>query len=70
VEHSAVATHTAPEIRGSAFGLRAGVQSLGTFAASAVAGVICTTLSPSWAFAYLATWMLVAVIALVRNDLA
>jgi MFS family permease len=67
-EHSAVATHATPDVRGSAFGLLAAVQSLGNFAASAVAGVIWTTLSPSWAFAYLAAWMAVATTALIRND--
>ena len=59
-EHAAVATHAPEEIRGSAFGLLAGVQSLGNLAASAIAGILWTVLSPSWAFAYLAVWMLLA----------
>jgi len=63
-EHAAVATHAPLELRGSAFGLLAGVQSLGDPAAS-VAGILWTVLSPSWAFAYLATWMMIALLALV-----
>jgi MFS family permease len=59
-EHAAVATHAPGAIRGSAFGLLAGVQSLGNLAASAIAGILWTALSPSWAFAYLAASMLLA----------
>ena len=59
-EHAAVATHAPEHLRGSAFGLLAGVQSLGNLAASLTAGLLWTTLSPAWAFAYLAGWMLVA----------
>lgn len=61
-EHAAVATHAPEAIRGSAFGLLAGVQSLGNLAASSVAGILWTALSPSWAFAYLAAWMLLALV--------
>lgn len=64
-EHAAVATHAPTDLRGSAFGLLAGVQSLGNLAASAIAGLIWTALSPSWAFAYLAAWMFIAFIGLV-----
>ena len=60
-EHAAVATHAHEHIRGSAFGLLAGVQSLGNLAASVIAGILWTALSPTWAFAYLAAWMLLAV---------
>jgi MFS family permease len=59
-EHAAVATHAPDDIRGSAFGLLAGVQSLGNLAASAIAGILWTVASPSWAFAYLAVWMVIA----------
>lgn len=59
-EHAAVATHAPEHIRGSAFGLLAGIQSLGNLVASVTAGILWTALSPSWAFAFLATWMFLA----------
>ena len=59
-EHAAVATHAPEHIRGSAFGLLAGIQSLGNLVASVTAGILWTALSPSWAFAFLAIWMLLA----------
>ncbi|HEX5924785.1 MAG TPA: MFS transporter [Baekduia sp.] len=62
-EHAAVA-HLAPAaLRGSAFGLLATVQSLGNFAASAIAGLLWTLVSPTAAFIYAAAWMLLALIA-------
>ena len=65
-EHAAVAV--APtEIRGSAFGLLAAVQSFGNLAASGVAGLIWTLISPSAAFVYLAAWMLLSVIGLASD---
>ena len=64
-EHVAVATHAPLELRGSAFGPLAGVHCLGNLAASGIAGILWTVLSPSWAFAYLATWMMIALLALV-----
>jgi MFS family permease len=66
-EHAAVATHAPLELRGSAFGLLAGIQSLGNLAASTIAGLLWTILSPSWAFAYLAAWMAIALVALVAT---
>ena len=60
-EHAAVAIAPA-SIRGSAFGLLAAVQSFGNLAASVVAGLIWTAVSPSAAFAYLAAWMFVAAV--------
>jgi MFS family permease len=66
-EHAAIATHAPEALRGSAFGLLAGVQSLGNLAASGVAGIVWTALSPSWAFAYLAAWMAVALAALATS---
>ena len=63
-EHAAVATHAPADLRGSAFGLLAGVQSAGNLAASAIAGVLWTALSPAWAFGYLTAWMVVALLAL------
>lgn len=63
-EHAAVASHAAAAIRGSAFGTLAAIQSFGNFAASAIAGLLWTTVSPRAAFLYLAAWMLIALIAL------
>ena len=65
-EHAAFAVAPA-EIRGSAFGLLAAVQSFGNLAASVVAGVIWTSISPSAAFVYLAAWMLVATIGFTSD---
>jgi MFS family permease len=65
-EHTTVATHAPEHLRGSAFGLLAGIQSLGNLAASAVAGILWTALSPTWAFAYLTGWMLLALILMLR----
>ena len=60
-EHAAVATLAPEEARGSAFGVLAALQSFGNLAASAVAGVLWTVVSPRLAFAYAAAWMVVAV---------
>ena len=51
-------------LRGSAFGALGAVQSLGNFAASAIAGVIWTAVSARAAFIYLAAWMLVSLVSL------
>ena len=67
-EHAAVATHAPPDIRGSAFGLLAATQSFGNLAASLVAGILWTALSPTWAFAYLAAAMIVAATALTISS--
>jgi MFS family permease len=56
-QNAVVASLAPPEIRGSAFGVLAGIQSFGNFAASAVAGLLWTVLSPTIAFLYLAGWM-------------
>jgi MFS family permease len=64
-EHSAVATLAPAGIRGSAFGLLATVQAGGNLAASAIAGILWTTTSPTIAFGYLAVWMLLALAGLV-----
>ena len=69
-EHAAVA-HLAPDrLRGSAFGLLATVQSLGNLAASAIAGILWTTVSPTAAFIYAAGWMLVALLAFAATRAA
>jgi MFS family permease len=62
-EHAAVARLAPEALRGSAFGMLATVQSLGNFAASAVAGLLWTLISPAAAFAYLTAWMLLALLA-------
>jgi hypothetical protein len=65
-EHSAIAGFAPADLRGSAFGLLAGIQSFGNLAASGVAGLLWTLLSPAVAFAYLASWMAVGLVALIR----
>ena len=67
-EHSAVATQAPGEIRGSAFGLLAAVQSFGNLAASGIAGILWAAVSPAAAVAYIAAWMIVALTALVLRD--
>ena len=64
-ENAAVAALAPTELRGSAFGLLAAIQSLGNFGASAIAGLLWTAVSPTAAFLFTAAAMLVAVIALV-----
>lgn len=66
-EHTAVAIHAPEHLRGSAFGLLTATQSFGNLAASAVAVILWTALSPTWAFAYLATAMAVSLVALQRR---
>ena len=53
------------ELRGSAFGLLAAVQSFGNLAASAIAGLLWTAASPRVALAYLVAWMLLALVGLL-----
>jgi MFS family permease len=64
-EHAAVAALAPMELRGSAFGLLAAVQSFGNLAASAIAGLLWTAASPRIAFAYLVAWMLLALVSLL-----
>ncbi|WSA74562.1 MFS transporter [Streptomyces sp. NBC_01799] len=64
-QHSAVAALAPTDLRGSAFGLLATVQSLGNLAASTVAGVLWTAFSPAVAFAYLTAWMVLALAGLL-----
>lgn len=68
-QHASVASLAPRELRGSAFGLLAGVQSFGNLVASALAGVLWTAFSPTVAFLYLAGWMLVALAVLLRLTL-
>jgi MFS family permease len=66
-EHSAVATMASADVRGSAFGALAVVQSVGNFAASTIAGIIWTAASPGTAFAYIAAWMAISFVLLLRG---
>ena len=63
-EHTAVAVMAPEHLRGSAFGLLAGIQSLGNLAASAIAGVLWTLVSPTAAFTYLGAWMAISLLVL------
>ncbi|MCA1842249.1 MAG: MFS transporter [Actinobacteria bacterium] len=60
-EHAAVAAYAPAEVRGSAFGLLAAIQAAGNLAASTLAGVLWTAVSPAAAFVFLAVAMGVAV---------
>jgi MFS family permease len=64
-EHAAVANLAPEGLRGSAFGLLAAIQSAGNLAASAIAGVLWTLVSPTAAFLYAAAWMLLALAGLL-----
>jgi MFS family permease len=64
-EHTAVASLAPPDLRGSAFGALAAVQSFGNLGASAVAGALWTLVSARAAFLYLAAWMLASLVALL-----
>jgi MFS family permease len=64
-QHAAVATLAPTDLRGSAFGMLATIQAAGNLAASAVAGLLWTLVSPTVAFAYLTGWMLLALVALI-----
>jgi hypothetical protein len=65
-QHAAVASQVPANLRGSAFGMLAGVQGFGNVAASAVAGILWTLNSGSVAFDYLASWMLLAMSGILR----
>ncbi|WP_222720528.1 hypothetical protein [Actinomadura sp. HBU206391] len=61
----AVSCQPAGELRGSAFGMLATVQSLGNLAASDIAGILWTAISPTAAFTYLTAWMVLAQVGLL-----
>ncbi len=63
-ESAAVAGLAPAELRGSAFGLLATIQAVGNLAASVIAGILWTAISPAAAFIYVAAWMALAVIGL------
>jgi MFS family permease len=66
-EHAAVAALAPVGLRGSAFGLLAFIQAGGNLAASAVAGILWTAVSPRVAFGYLVGWMLLALAGLAAT---
>jgi MFS family permease len=63
-QHAAVAALAPAHLRGSAFGLLATIQAVGNLAASGIAGILWTALSPTAAFGYLTAWMLLALAVL------
>jgi len=67
-QHSAVANLAPAALRGSAFGLLATIQAAGNVAASAIAGILWTAVSPRVAFLYLAAWMLLALAGLILTS--
>lgn len=69
-EHAAVATLAPADLRGSAFGLLAAVQSFGNLAANAIAGLLWTLVSPEAAFIYAAACMVLARALFARLRLA
>jgi predicted MFS family arabinose efflux permease len=64
-EHAAVAGLAPDQQRGSAFGLLAGIQSLGDFVASAVIGIVWTIAGPAVAFGVAVMAMLASLASLV-----
>lgn len=66
-QHTAVAQTAPVDIRGSAFGFLAAVQSIGNLAASSIAGILWTTLSPTWAFGFLAAAMIIATALIAKR---
>lgn len=66
-EHAAVAALAPEGLRGSAFGLLATIQAAGNLAASAIAGVLWTAVTPRIAFLYLASWTALALIGLLSS---
>ena len=69
-ENAAVTSLAPEEYRGSAFGLLAAIQSFGNLAASGIAGLLWTVLSPFVAFGYLAAWMVVAFVGFATVESA
>jgi MFS family permease len=61
---AAVAALAPETIRGSAFGMLATAQAGGNVLASAIAGLLYTTTTPTIAFCYVAAWMLIALVGL------
>lgn len=64
-ESAAVAQLAPQHLRGSAFGLLAAFQAAGNLAASTIAGILWTAISPTVAFLYVAAWTAIALIAVL-----
>lgn len=64
-EHAAIAQLAPANLRGSAFGLLATVQSFGNIIASGIAGLLWSLVSPTTAFVYLAVWAALSLLVLV-----
>ena len=64
-EHTAVAGLAPEHQRGSAFGLLAGIQSLGDFVASAVIGIVWTIAGPPVAFGVAVSAMVASLVSLL-----
>jgi len=62
-QSAAVAAFAPVAVRGSAFGLVSAIQAFANLTASAIAGVVWTTVSPDAGFLYLAAWSVVALLA-------
>ena len=60
-ESAAVAALAPVSLRGSAFGFLATAQAAANFAASAIAGILWTAVSPAAAFVFLAAAMIISV---------
>ena len=68
-ESAAVAALAPASLRGSAFGLLATAQAGANLAASAVAGILWTAVSPAAAFLFLTTAMIIAVPLIMTSRL-
>ena len=68
-QSAAVAGFAPVQLRGSAFGLVSAIQAFANLAASAIAGVLWTAISPKVAFLYLAGWSAVALGAFAATGL-
>jgi MFS family permease len=66
-EHHTIAARAPEAVRGSAFGLLAAMQSLGNFAASAIAGLLWSVWAPAAAFGWAAAWMAISLGLLVAG---
>jgi MFS family permease len=64
-ENTAVARYASEDLRGSAFGFLAALQSVGNLVASGVAGILWTVVSPGAAFAWAAGWMALSLLLIV-----
>jgi MFS family permease len=66
-EHAAVAGLAPADLRGSAFGLLAAVQSFGNLVASVVAGILWTAISPAAGLLFAASMMAIALACMARQ---